>query len=311
MATIFISIASYNDPSLVKTIRSALNNADNPGSLSFGLGLQYYEEPDLSEFNNIKTLSYHPETRPGIVKIRYNISKLYDNQDYYLQIDYHYNFVPGWDTQILDSYEKISREADVSKLILLPLETYPDGIMTSYFTPTLEHRDIGPILHPLPINGKSESYGEYHEIFFGRVGQIFLPGSYIKDVGLDQYSHTTMEITYFSYRAIMSGYRFFQLNKKLLWQDDKDYYDKTWGGMTPEETYAVDNRFSSAAVSEHPATWYEMSMAYVYNDYSKYAIKDAVMRPEDYWSLQGQLEEFLEIKEIYESLIYNDYHWSS
>jgi hypothetical protein len=311
MSTIFISIASYNDPSLAKTIRSALNAADNPGGLSFGLGLQYYEDPDLSEFDNLKIISYDPDTRPGIIKIRHNISKLYEDQDYYLQIDSHYKFSQSWDTELLESYEKISREADVSKLILFPLEVYPDGIMTSYFVPTLEHREIGPVLHPLPVNGKSQEYEDYHEIFFGRVGQIFLPGSYIKDVGLDEYSHTSMEIAYFSYRAIMSGYRFFQLNKALMWQDDKEYFDAVWDGKKPEEVLESETRFKSAAVSDHPATWYELSLAYIYNDYSKYAIKNPAMRPEDYWNLQGQLEEFLEIRDMYDSVITNDYFLSS
>jgi hypothetical protein len=310
MATIFISIAAYNDPSLAKTIRSAVEKADNPDSLTFGLGLQYYDEPDLSEFKNIKTISYHPDTRPGIIRIRYNISKLYDNEDYYLQIDSHYQFVQGWDTEAVKSYERISREANVSKLILFPLEVYPDGVMTSYFDPRLEHEEIGPILHPKPVNGKSDVYDDYHEISFGRVGQIFLPGSYIRDVGLDQYSHTTMEIAYFSYRAIMSGYRFFQLNKRLFWQDDDKYFEEVWGGRSPEEVLKEKNRFSSSAVKEHPATWHEMSLAYIYNDYSKYAIKDAAMKPEDYWAMQGKLEEFLEIKKVYEDLIYNNYHWS-
>jgi len=306
MKTIFVSIASYNDPSLAKTIRSALSMADNPDNLVFGLGLQYYEEPDLSEFNNLKIISYNPDTRPGIVRIRHNISKLYSDEDFYLQIDSHYDFSEGWDTDLINYHKEISKTAGTDKIILLPLEVYEDGAMTSYFKPTLEYHAIGPVLHPLPVNGKSQESRDHHEIFFGRVGQIFLPGSYIKDVGLDEYSHTTMEITYFSYRAIMSGYKIFQINKKILWQDDQEYFDAAWDGKSPKEVSQDSNRFKSSAVSEHPATWYEMSLAYVYNDYSKYSIKNATMTPEEYWSLQGCQEEFLNIRAVFDDLIYNN-----
>ncbi len=41
--TIFISIASYRDPELERTIRSALENAENPQDLHFGVMLQEFE----------------------------------------------------------------------------------------------------------------------------------------------------------------------------------------------------------------------------------------------------------------------------
>ena len=308
MQTIFISIAAYNDPSLSDTIRSAISSADNPDRLSFGVALQYRDEPDLSEFsgNNLRTTSYDTNTRPGIVRIRYNISRdLYDGEDYYLQIDSHYLFSDGWDTKLIKYYRDISEQTKTDKVILFPLEVYGDGVMTSYFDPTIEQHEIGSVLHPIPVNGKSNDYSAYHEIYFGRVGQIFLPARYIREVGFDEYSHTTMEITYFSYRLIMSGYRVFQINERILWQNDARYLKEVWDS-TPEDSQKIINRFSSDAVSEHPATWYEMSLAYLYNDYSKYAIKNAAMSPEDYWNLQGMGEKFLMARSVFDRIIRNN-----
>jgi hypothetical protein len=53
--TIFISIASYRDPELERTIRSAIDNAVNPHELYFGVFLQEVEkfEPDLSWVPNL------------------------------------------------------------------------------------------------------------------------------------------------------------------------------------------------------------------------------------------------------------------
>lgn len=308
MSTIFISIAAYQDPSLIDTIRSAISSADSPGNISFGIALQYTNEPDLSEFvnNDIRTVSYNPDTRPGIVRVRYNISKeLYHDEDYYLQIDSHYLFSDGWDTKLIQYHNRISEETNTDKIVLLPLEVYEDGVMTSCFKPTIEEDSLGLVLHPIPVNGKSKEYEDYHEIYFARVGQIFMPSSYLKEVGLDEYSHTAMEITYFSYRVIMSGYRVFQINQKILWQNDSRYLKDVWNS-TPDDNQKIVNRFSSDAVSEHPATRYEMSLAYIYNDYSKYMIKDAAISPEKYWSLQGMENEFLEIKSVFDNIIYNN-----
>lgn len=307
MTTIFISIAAYEDPQLLQTIHNALNNASSPTNIYFGVALQYTSPPDLSEIDNVKTISYDPHSRPGIVRVRYEISKLYSGEDFYLQIDSHYNFAPGWDDTLVQYYNKIRKKNKISKLILLPLEPYPDGIMTSKFRLALEQGANGMTLaHPHPVNGKSEEYEEYHEVSFARVGQIFLPGSYIKDIGLDPYSHIIQEIFYFSFRSIMSGYRVFQLNKKVLWQDDKEYYQAVWGGKEAEETYQDPNRFKSDAVYEQPPTWYEMSLAIIYNDFSKYAIKNPVMSPEEFWKMQGAEQEYYAAKAHFDLVLHNN-----
>lgn len=307
METIFISIAAYNDPQLVDTIKSALDNALSPENIYFGIALQYYKEPDLSMFDNVKTISYNPDTRPGIVRVRHNISKLYSGQTYYLQIDSHYSFAPGWDKELIDWFKKISKDQNTKKIMILPLEPYVDGVMASKFKLHLEHSQDGESLvcHPHPVNSKLPDYEEYHEIPFARVGQIFFPGEWIDDVGFDQFSHTIQEIFYFSYRTIMSGYKVFQLNKKIMWQSDAEYYKVAWHGKDPEETYSDPNRFKSAAVSDNKMTWYEMSLALVYNKFSKYAIEDAVMTPEDFWIMQGDHEGYSAAKEYFDSFIFN------
>lgn len=308
METIFISIAAYQDPQLVDTMKSAVDNAVFPERIHFGLALQYYDKPDLSGFNNTKTISYDPDTRPGIVRVRHNISRLlYSNQSYYLQIDSHYTFAPGWDEELITWFKQISSEAGTDKIMLLPLEPYPDGIMTSKFNMHLEDSRSGTLVaHPHPVNGKQKEYKDYHEICFARVGQIFFPGSYVHDVGFDPYSHTIQEIPYFSYRTIMSGYRVFQLNKTILWQEDSEYYKSVWSGKNAEETYKDPNRFKSDAVEDAIHTWHEMSLAWIYNDFSKYAIRNAIMTPEKFWEMQGDLDGYKAARSYFDRLIHNN-----
>lgn len=307
MQTIFISIAAYQDPQLVDTINNAIAMADRPERLSFGVALQYDEAPILPNIPNIRTLSYEPSKRPGICRIRYNISKLlYKKEDFYLQIDSHYSFVRGWDTQILDAYYLLSAEYNIDKLIMLPLELYGNEKMTSSFKIDLLKMGQSPVINPIPVNGKEVATTKHNKITFGRVGQVLMPKSFILDVGLDPYSQTSQEIAYFTYRAMMSGYTFVQLHKKILWQSDHEYLSEVWNN--DEEKLSGDNphRFTSGYYQESEHTWHEMSLAYIYNDYSKYAVKNAKLSPRLFWKLQGQEDEFLNAREYFDRVLYSN-----
>ena len=282
MSTIFISIAAYQDPQLVDTINNAVAMADRPERLSFGVALQYDEEPILPKIPNIRTLSYEPSKRPGICKIRYNISKnLYKGEDFYLQIDSHYSFARGWDTRLIDVYHLMTAEYETNKLIILPLELYDGYKMTSSFAINLEQRspEDSLVVNPIPINGKELATTKHDKISFGRVGQIFIPGHFIASVGLDPYSQSSQEIAYFTYRAIMSGYTFIQVHSKILWQDDRQYLSQVWDNDESKINGENPNRFTSGHYKESRSTWHELSLAYIYNDHSKYAIKNAKLTP--------------------------------
>lgn len=308
MKTIFISIAAYQDPLLEDTIKSAIDNAVYPDRLRFGVALQYYDDPDLSDFSNVKTISYHPDSRPGIVRVRYNISaQLFEGEDFYLQIDSHYLFSEGWDIELENYYKLISDAEGTERVMIFPLEKYDDEIMTSRFELVMEESEhFGKFVHPHPVNSRSCMPSDYHEIFFSRVGQIFFPGRYIYEVGLDQYSQTSLEIAYFSYRTVMSGYRVFQINKKILWQNDKEYFKQVWNTDAPEKALRMENRFSSGVVGEGRNTWHELSLALIYNDFSKYAVRGAEMSPEYFWELQGSLGQYLEAKNYFDQVLYNN-----
>ena len=51
---IFIQVASYRDPQLIPTIKSALENAKKPNNLVFGIARQYHED---DKFDNLDEYS--------------------------------------------------------------------------------------------------------------------------------------------------------------------------------------------------------------------------------------------------------------
>lgn len=118
--TIFISIASYRDPELERTIRSALENAANPQDLHFGVMLQEFEkyEPDLSWVPNLTLKKVHPKMARGAGYARAQIVPMYSGQDYFLQIDSHTIFEKNWDELCIDQYKKAQEISKNNKIIL-------------------------------------------------------------------------------------------------------------------------------------------------------------------------------------------------
>lgn len=120
LVSIFISIASYRDPELENTIHSAIDKANNPEDLHFGVVLQCTrrEMPNLEFVKNLSVLTMHPKDAKGAGYARSEAMKLYNNQDYYLQIDSHTRFVDGWDSICIEELNKARIIADNNKIIL-------------------------------------------------------------------------------------------------------------------------------------------------------------------------------------------------
>lgn len=118
--SIFISIASYRDPELNRTIKSALENAAHPEKLYFGVVLQEMEkfEPDLSWVPNLSLTKIHPRFARGAGFARAHAMNLYDKQEYYLQIDSHTIFEKNWDTLCIQQFKKAQEISKNKKIIL-------------------------------------------------------------------------------------------------------------------------------------------------------------------------------------------------
>jgi glycosyltransferase involved in cell wall biosynthesis len=113
---IFIQVASYRDPQLIPTIKSALENAKHPENLVFGIARQYHPDDkfdDLSEYENddrFRILNILYSDAKGACWARNQIQQLYGGEEYTLQIDSHMRFAPNWDEEminmVLDLQEK-------------------------------------------------------------------------------------------------------------------------------------------------------------------------------------------------------------
>ena len=118
--SIFVSIASYRDPDLMNTISSAIDNADNPNDIVFGIALQDFikDIPNFKELPNMRVLNIRPGNARGAGYARSRAMELYNNEDYYLQIDSHTRFEKGWDSICINQHNKAKEISKNEKIIL-------------------------------------------------------------------------------------------------------------------------------------------------------------------------------------------------
>ena len=113
---IFIQIASYRDPELVPTIKSAIENAKRPKNLVFGIARQFHPDDkfdDLSEFNKDKrfrVLDIPYLDSKGACWARNQIQQLYKDEEYTLQIDSHMRFEKNWDDEMIKMIKELQKK---------------------------------------------------------------------------------------------------------------------------------------------------------------------------------------------------------
>lgn len=241
--SIFISIASYRDPELVRTIKSAIDNAANPEELHFGIVLQEMEkfEPDLSWVPNLSLTKMHPKFARGAGLARAHAMKLYSNQDYYLQIDSHTIFEKNWDILCI---EQLRKAQDISK---------NKKIILSYFPPPFRiEKDKAIIIknsktHPsyptkqIPKLTKKGQWTAERVEFFDKqkklpetsttilAGFVFATGSIVDEIPYDPEISFFGEEICFAVRAWTRGWDIYSPCVNILYHFySREGYSKIW-----------------------------------------------------------------------------------
>lgn len=104
--TLFVSVASYCDPLLEFTLRSAYSQASDPSRVVFGVVEQAVPAQQLRlhadwAHTQVRWLRVHALEARGPCWARALAMGLYQGEDWYFQIDSHTWFEPGWDERLL------------------------------------------------------------------------------------------------------------------------------------------------------------------------------------------------------------------
>lgn len=233
--TIFVSIASYRDKMCPTTLKTLYEMAEHPNRIFVGICQQNKKNDIECMFppnhpliniykNNIRKISLNYDQAKGPTYARYLCSTLYNNEDFFLQIDSHTLFRENWDTiliNMLKSLEKI----DYDNIIL---STYPPSI-EQYATHENYHKKYVTKIYSHKLNKnnipifkgaifvKAQKLPEKN--FYIAAGFFFSRGKILKDVPFDPHLPFLFEGEEILYtiRAFTSGYNIFTPNKTVLY----------------------------------------------------------------------------------------------
>jgi hypothetical protein len=242
--SIFISIASYRDPELIRTIKSAIDNASRPNDLHFSVVIQDFDRdiPDLSWVNNLSLITMHPKEAMGAGFARAKAMLAYKNQDYYIQIDSHTIFEKNWDTMCINQLKKAQEIAKNEKIILShfpPAFHVESNNKISYITkdkdkppyatkqvPTLNRRNEWTAKR-VELSDKNKSMPELSTTILA--GFVFTLGSIVDEVPYDPEISFFGEEICFAMRAWTRGWDIYSPSATIVHHFyHRGNYKKIW-----------------------------------------------------------------------------------
>ncbi len=222
-AEIFVSIAAYRDPQLAATLADCIGKAHFPDRLRFGICRQ--RDPGDGAFAHaadarVRLLEVDWRESHGPCWARAQIMRMWRGEPWYLQIDSHSRFAPGWDDSLITMLQHCPGEKSILSSYPAPfapgheenLAGGPLRIAMVGFTrdglPQLRPEWITPPANGLPVPAR-----------FLAAGFIFAPGSFVTDVPYDPELYFMGEETTLTVRAYSQGYDLYHPAKTVIWHD--------------------------------------------------------------------------------------------
>ena len=228
--SIFISIASYQDPLLVSTIFSAYENAENKNDLIFSICDQSDNTIDINGITFSDQIHYDhvdPLFSKGPCWARHRAQSFFNEEDFFLQVDSHTQFAPKWDSIFIKELEKISANQEIDEYFKKPIITsYPRSFKVLDFEKGLFELNTGD-KHTQVITYRKDSLflkGSFsrqigiptkhtditHAILLA-AGCIFTKGAFVKEIPYDPNYYFYGEELSLAMRAFTNGYSFFHI----------------------------------------------------------------------------------------------------
>jgi Glycosyltransferase (GlcNAc) len=220
--TIFISIAAYRDPELLPTIADCLAKAREPDRLRFGICWQHGPGDAGSERLASPQFAVQYvdwQLSKGACWARAEVMKLYNGEDWYLQLDSHHRFAADWDAKLIeqaaltDSAKPVlstyaaaytpGAESDAAEQVTtLALDRFtPDGLVL--LKPAV-------ITHTRAVPPRARFVSAHF---------LFAPGTFVRDVPYDPELYFLGEEITLAIRAFTHGYDLFHPARHILWHE--------------------------------------------------------------------------------------------
>lgn len=224
--TIFVSIASYRDPDCQNTVRDLFDKAARPERVSIGICWQFVPHEDDDCFvvetrpAQVRTIHVHASESKGACWARSQVQSLWQGEDYYLQIDSHMRFVPGWDELLIAMLAQCASPKPVLStypLTFTPPDTFGEaGVVTIY---PKGFDDCGVLAQRSEMASITDAPPLPRQNAFIGAGLIFASGAVVDEVPYDPYLYFEGEEISLAVRLWTSGWDIFVPNAVVAYHD--------------------------------------------------------------------------------------------
>jgi hypothetical protein len=228
---VFVSIASYCDSQIIDTLKSLYLEACDESRVVVGLHLQDTQEvyDKLLKLNhlNLRIKFTLKENTKGVVWARNKIKEdLYQNEDYFLQVDSHSRFKKNWDAILINQYNSIEQP----KVII---STYPNHfdvpdydkeyLNVPFNTPLIIKDQINP-QNPIDnryraVNLPSLEDYDVKDTRWIAAGFLFAPKQWIKDIKLPYNIKYNGEEDYQTFLSYLKGWNIKTPSEATVWHN--------------------------------------------------------------------------------------------
>jgi len=280
------------------------------------IGLQYKNKPDLSgivDNQKLTILEYDVETRPGVVRVRSDISDAmlkdprFGAGDFFLMIDAHSKFAQNWDIDLINDIKYLQVLKNKKEIILskqcgnTPGQLNSVSLHETFFFPL--EQNVYSFSKPVTLfYGGQRSIDSFDEKFqqggWASCHFFFTTYDFVKDVGFDKYSNTFQEEPYLSFRSFIAGYDIYaNITYNYVAHDSHKQYD----GFDPRYWIKLDNGehlkvFTSKSSGDDQYASL-IVLAYI-NNIGRYSVKNAKRGSKMFF-------DHFKISDVYDSLINN------
>jgi len=280
------------------------------------IGLQYKDKPNLENIvdgQQLTILEYDVETRPGVVKVRSDITDAIINNsrfgegDFFLMIDAHSKFAQNWDIDLINDIKYLQLLKNKKEIILskqcgdTPGQLPDTSLHETFFFPLEQniYYSSNPVTLFYGGQRRLESFDEkFQQGGWASCHFFFTTYDFVKDVGFDRYSNTFQEEPYLSFRCLVAGYDIYaNVTYNYIAHDSYKQYDgfdpRYWVKLENGEHFKVftskhagDDQYSNLII-----------LAYI-NNTGRYAVKNAKRGSKMFF-------DHFKIPNVYNSLINN------
>jgi hypothetical protein len=289
---IFIQIASYRDPELVKTVKDCIANAKKPENLVFSIARQFHPDDkfdDLSEYKDdprFRILDIPHEESQGVCWARNLTQQLYQNEEYTMQIDSHMRFEKDWDDTLIGMIKQLKKKGHKKPLLTGYVSSFnpendPAGRVREPWRMVFDRFIPEGAIFFLPetIPGWQELTEPITARFYS-AHFCFTIGKFAKEVQHDPEYYFHGEEISIAARAYTHGYDLFHPHKVVIWHEytrkgrTKQWDDdKTWGDKNKKSHLKNRRLFSMDGETFNPDDFgkYGFGKVRTLRDYEKYS----------------------------------------